>query len=66
MGRFGQLALWLGGLIGALVAAVAIFMEESHRWTAHESLIWFAVSIPVVGVFWQWFCWSKARFALRQ
>jgi hypothetical protein len=65
-GRFGKIAIGFGCFLGLLIVAVAIFMEESRLWATRDSLMWFAVSVPLAGLPWQWYWWRKSSFTLRQ
>lgn len=58
MGGYGVITIVAGLLLGTLLASVAIYMEETGRWSFTDSLVWFAgsmlVAVPlVVFVIWR-------------
>jgi uncharacterized protein (DUF983 family) len=55
----------LAGLCGLVVAAVAIFCEETRIWDTSGSLKFFAVVIPLIIVPWSIFLWSRSQYILR-
>lgn len=65
-GSKGWITIVYGGFLGFLLAAVAIVMEEAQRWTSLEKFIWFAVSIPLACVSYQWFWWRRTNLILRR
>jgi hypothetical protein len=48
-----------------VVAAVAIFCEETRIWDTSGSLKFFAVVIPLIIVPWSIFLWSRSQYILR-
>jgi hypothetical protein len=56
-GRRASSAVAGGALIGALIAAVAIGMEETRRWVTADSLLWFAIAVPLALIPYQYLCW---------
>ena len=51
--------------IGAAIATVAIYLEESGRWHTRDSIRFFAVAVPVVFVPWIGFLWSRIKLVPR-
>jgi hypothetical protein len=41
-------------------------MEEHRYWKTQDSLLWFAIAFPIVVIPFQWLCWRKAQFSLRE
>ena len=61
-GRRGRNVLFIGCLIGAGIAALAITMEELGRWGTAQSLTFLAIALPVAAILYQGICWRAARF----
>ena len=57
MGRYGKSIQILGAIGGGVIAAFAIYMERRAYWSMSESIVWFAIAIPVIGVPLQWMSW---------
>jgi len=53
-------------LIGLTIAAVAIGMEEARRWVTSDSLLWFAIAIPLILIPYQYWCWKWVRLEERR
>lgn len=62
----GWMTIILSGFMGFLFATVSIVMEEERGWTSREKFIWFAVSIPLFCVSYQWFWWRRTKLILRR
>jgi hypothetical protein len=56
----------LGGLVGALIAAVAIVMEENDLWSKHDSILWFVVAFTVFIPPFQYLAWRWCRFEIKE
>lgn len=65
-GQGGKLALVLAVLLGLGIAGMAIYMEIFHNWTSKNSYLWFAVSMPLVLMPFQYLCWRTIKFRVRQ
>jgi uncharacterized protein (DUF983 family) len=66
MGRYGKVTTAIALCVGLSIAGVAIFMEETGFWNLRNSLLWFAIAVPALGVPLQWLCWHRARFSVRE
>ena len=66
LGRYGVITIVVGAFLGLCIAGVAIYMEEQRYWATKDSLLWFAIAIPVVVTPLLWVCWRSAKFALRK
>jgi hypothetical protein len=64
-GRRGKLVLIAAGLLGLCIAGVAIAMEEMGLWTTYNSLLWFAIAVPVIVLPYQYWCWKWVQFEIR-
>ena len=51
--------------LGLLIALVAITMEEMRMWTTQDSMAWFAITIPIGIILYQYWCWKWVRFKER-
>jgi hypothetical protein len=59
-------AVVAAALIGLLIAAVAIGMEEARRWVTLDSLLWFAIAVPLILIPYQYWCWKWVRLEERR
>ena len=64
-GKQATITLALAGVIGLVIALVAIVMEEAKLWTTQDSLIWFFIALPITIVPYQYWCWKWIRFRER-
>jgi hypothetical protein len=62
VGRQGLVTLAVAGVLGLLIALVAITMEEMGLWSERGSLLWFAFAFPVAIAVYQYWCWKWVRF----
>jgi hypothetical protein len=65
-GRRATVAVVAAALIGLLIAAVAIGMEEARRWVTLDSLLWFAIAVPLILIPYQYWCWKWVRLEERR
>jgi hypothetical protein len=65
-GKRGKISLGLGGLVGALIAAVAIVMEENNLWLKHDSILWFVLAFTVFIPSFQYLTWRWYRFQIKE
>jgi hypothetical protein len=59
-------AVAAAAFIGLLIAAVAIGMEEARRWSTQDSLLWFAIAVPLTLVPYQYWCWKWVKLQERR
>lgn len=62
-GRYGNATRIVGAIIGAAIAAVAIYMEKRGGWVTLDSIVWFAIALPIVIIPYQWICWRFCTVA---
>lgn len=62
MGRYGVITIVAGLLLGAALAFVAIYMEETSRWSDADSLLWFAGALLVTAPLLSFLIWRVAKF----
>jgi hypothetical protein len=61
-----MIVLGLGGLLGSMIALVAIAMEKIRLWGSHEIYVWFAISFVIVIIPYQYFCWKWCYFEIKK
>ena len=63
-GKRGKISNCMAGLLGLMIAAVAIVMEEKGLWTSHDSIIWFAIAFIIFIPPFQYISWRWCRFQI--
>ena len=65
-GSRGKITLGLSTLVGLMIAAVAIIMEEKKLWTTYDSILWFAIAFAVFVPPCQYLAWRWCRFQIKK
>ena len=65
-GKRGKITLGLGVLVGLMIAAVAIVMEENNLWATQDSILWFAIAFAVFIPPCQYLAWRWCRFQIKE
>jgi hypothetical membrane protein len=55
VGPRGRALTIASAIFGLLLAGIAIYMEETERWQARNSLTFFVLTFGILGVPWQYF-----------
>lgn len=64
MSRWSKIATVVSLPIGLLYGSAAVYMEETGRWTAEGSYVYFAITVPLI-IALGYFLWPLTRFSLR-